>query len=75
MLKYCNIELYVLYLLILFYFFKKPIDLFDMNGAIIIHKLSESINKIDISTLPIGIYVLKIEDSEGNVELHKFIKN
>lgn len=51
------------------------VEMFDMNGAVIFHKLSGNINKIDISNLPIGIYVLKIEDIEGNIELHKFIKN
>ncbi len=47
------------------------IELLDLNSKSI-YKTNESVQKIDIGNLPVGIYFLKIE-SDSNVEVFKFV--
>ncbi len=50
----------------------KEVNLFALNGQLI---LSSKQNKFSVSNLPIGIYLLKIEDENGNIATRKIIKN
>ncbi len=50
----------------------KEVNLFTLNGQLI---LNSKQNSLSVQNLPIGIYLLKVEDENGNVVTKKIIKN
>jgi len=49
----------------------------NLYGQTVLEKTSENTNSftIDIRNLPSGLYILMVQDSEGNLQSHKLRKN
>jgi Secretion system C-terminal sorting domain len=52
----------------------KRIELYDYTGKMIKSENNNNINQIDISHLPIGLYLVKIIDNYNNISTKKIIK-
>ena len=53
----------------------EQIDLFDLNGKVILSQKASSMNEtIDVSIIQSGVYILKIVSTNGRIYSSKFIK-
>jgi hypothetical protein len=50
------------------------VQVYSMSGAIMISETASYSNRLDVSGLPFGIYVIKMTDVEGRVAIDKFLK-
>jgi len=52
------------------------IRLFDINGKVHLQDVFEPNEAIvlDISSLPLGIYIIETQEANGNVHIEKFLK-
>jgi hypothetical protein len=54
---------------------KSDVSLFDVNGRVVLHREVSTVNsQLDISTLPKGIYMLRIKNGGKEVNTTKIIK-
>jgi hypothetical protein len=49
-------------------------QVYSISGAMMISKNLSYSNRIDVSSLPNGIYVIKMTDTEGRIAVDKFLK-
>ena len=49
-------------------------QVFSVSGKMMISRNSNSSNSIDVRSLPLGIYILKMTDENGKVAVEKFLK-
>ena len=52
----------------------KKIELYDYTGKMILTRTENNFNQVDISHLPVGLYLVKIIDKSGNISTKKIIK-
>jgi len=54
---------------------KSDIRMFDVNGKVVLHRqVSMDNSQLDISTLPAGVYIIKIRNGENEVSTTKIVK-
>lgn len=51
------------------------VSVFDITGKKVIENKGSSINTVNVSNLNSGIYLLKLENINGNITTKKFVKN
>ena len=49
-------------------------QVFSVSGKMMISREANSSNSVDVSSLPLGIYILKMTDANGKVAVEKFLK-
>jgi hypothetical protein len=52
----------------------KSIKITDMTGKIVLEQHNLVNNQLDISSLSLGVYILSIEDKEGNMGQFQILK-
>ena len=50
------------------------VEIFNMNGAKLLSTTAKGNQAIDINTLPVNLYMVKISDAEGKSQFAKFMK-
>ena len=52
----------------------KSIKMTDISGKIVLQQLELLNNQVNISHLPLGVYVLTVEDEKGNIGQFQILK-
>jgi hypothetical protein len=50
------------------------VQVYSISGAMMISESASYSNRVDVSSLPDGIYIIKMKDVEGRVAVDKFLK-
>jgi hypothetical protein len=50
------------------------VQVYSISGAIMISETASYSNRLDVSSLPYGIYIIKMTDVDGRVAVDKFLK-
>jgi hypothetical protein len=50
------------------------VEIFNVNGAKLFSTTAKGNQAIDINTLPVNLYMVKISDAEGKSQFAKFMK-
>ena len=52
----------------------RQVEIFNVNGAKLFSTTAKGNQAIDINTLPVNLYMVKISDAEGKSQFAKFMK-
>jgi hypothetical protein len=54
---------------------KSDVRLFDVNGRVVLHREVSAVNTpLDISALPAGVYMMRIQNGGKEVNMTKIVK-